>query len=150
MKRIYAREDLCLGCRLCEIHCLVAHSKSRRIISAMTREKGRVTPRCRVEQSGQVTFALQCRHCEQARCLEACMTGAITRDPVTGVVLHNADKCVGCWMCVMSCPVGAIQRGREGHVASKCDLCQGEAAPVCVANCPNEALLFEDREERKK
>ena len=150
MKRIYAREELCLGCRLCEIHCLVQHSKSRRIISAMTREKNTITPRCQVEQSGQVTFALQCRHCEQARCLEACMTGAITRDPATGVVLHDAEKCVGCWMCLMSCPVGAIQRGREGHVASKCDLCQGEAMPVCVANCPNEALLFEEREERKK
>jgi len=145
MKRIFARENLCIGCRLCEIHCLVQHSKSRRIISAMTREKNTVTPRCKVEESGQVTFALQCRHCEQARCMEACMTGAIRRDPATGIILHDADKCVGCWMCVMTCPVGAIQRGREGHVASKCDLCQGEDVPACVHNCPNEALVFEER-----
>jgi len=145
MKRIYAREELCIGCRLCEIHCLVQHSKSKRILTAMMREKEKITPRVKVEESGQLTFALQCRHCENARCLEACMTGAIRRDPETGVILHDADKCVGCWMCVMTCPVGAVQRGREGHVASKCDLCQGEKVPACVQNCPNEALLFEER-----
>ena len=145
MKRVYAKEELCIGCRLCEIHCLVQHSRSKRIVSAMTREKHCVTPRCKVEGEGQVTFALQCRHCQNARCMEACMTGAITRDPLTGAILHDADKCVGCWMCLMTCPVGAIQRGREGHVASKCDLCAGEDMPACVRNCPNEALKFEDR-----
>lgn len=145
MKRIYAKEDLCIGCRLCEIHCLVQHSKSKRILTAMMREKEKVTPRVKVEESGQLTFALQCRHCENARCLEACMTGAIRRDPETGVILHDESKCVGCWMCVMTCPVGAVQRGREGHVASKCDLCQGEKIPACVHNCPNEALVFEER-----
>lgn len=145
MKRIYAREDLCIGCRLCEIHCLVQHSKSKRILTAMMREKEKITPRVKVEESGQLTFALQCRHCENARCLEACITGAIRRDPETGVILHDESKCVGCWMCVMTCPVGAVQRGREGHVASKCDLCQGEKIPACVHNCPNEALVFEER-----
>ena len=145
MKRIFAKEHLCIGCRLCEVHCLVQHSKSKRIITAMTREKNHVTPRVHVEEAGQVTFALQCRHCERPRCLEACMTGAITRDPATGVILHDEDKCVGCWMCLMTCPVGAIQRGREGHVASKCDLCAGDEVPACVYNCPNEALVFEER-----
>jgi Fe-S-cluster-containing hydrogenase component 2 len=24
----------------------------------------------------------------------------------------------------------------------KCDLCQGEEIPVCVAHCPNEALIY--------
>jgi len=146
MKRIYANEDLCIGCRLCEIHCLVQHSKSKRIITAMMRERDTVSSRVKVQESGQVTFALQCRHCEDARCLEACMTGAISRDPDTGAVLHDADRCVGCWMCVMACPVAAIQRGAEGHVASKCDLCQGEKVPACVENCPNEALAFEERQ----
>jgi carbon-monoxide dehydrogenase iron sulfur subunit len=145
MKRIYAKEDLCIGCRLCEIHCLVQHSRSKRILTAKKREKDTVTPRVKVEESGQLTFALQCRHCENARCLEASMTVSIRRDPETGVILHDETKCVGCWMCVMTCPVGAVQRGREGHVASKCDLCAGQDVPACVNNCPNEALVFEER-----
>jgi Fe-S-cluster-containing hydrogenase component 2 len=28
----------------------------------------------------------------------------------------------------------------------KCDLCQGEEIPACVANCPNEALIYADKE----
>ncbi len=44
----------------------------------------------------------------------------------------------------MVCPVGAVRQGTDGHVASKCDLCMGKQTPVCVANCPNEALTLEE------
>lgn len=146
MKRIYAKEDVCMGCRLCEIHCLVAHSRSRKIIKAFKEEFPRTLPRILVEEEGVTSFALACRHCDDARCLEACITGAIYRDERTGAVLYDADKCVGCWMCMMTCPTGAIRRDeREHKIASKCDLCQGEDPPACVANCPNEALTFEER-----
>ena len=147
MKRIVAREQFCLGCRLCEIHCLVQHSKSKKIIKAFRDEKDKIVPGIQVEEAGLVSFALQCRHCDEAPCIEACMTGAMYRDPETGAVLCDRDKCVGCWMCIMVCPVGAVRRGAEQKVASKCDLCMGEQIPVCVANCPNEALLYEDDNE---
>jgi carbon-monoxide dehydrogenase iron sulfur subunit len=146
VKRIYANEEVCIGCRLCEIHCLVAHSRSKKIIKAFKEEFPRAMPRILVEEQGVTSFALPCRHCDDARCLEACMTGAIYRDERTGAVLHNAENCVGCWMCIMVCPTGAIQRDqRQRKIASKCDLCQGEERPACVANCPNEALVFEER-----
>ncbi len=148
MKRIIAREEYCLGCRLCEIHCLVQHSKSKKLIKVFRSEERRaIVPGVQVEQSGQVSFAIQCRHCDEAPCIEACMTGAMHRDPDTGAVICNQDKCVGCWMCIMVCPVGAIRSGDERHVASKCDLCMGEEVPVCVANCPNEAIICEDDDE---
>ena len=63
----------------------------------------------------------------------------------TGAVLHNREQCVGCWMCVMVCPYGAIQRDLNGKkVASKCDLCMGKETPVCVTKCPNEALEYRE------
>jgi carbon-monoxide dehydrogenase iron sulfur subunit len=62
-------------------------------------------------------------------------------------VICDQNKCVGCWSCIMVCPAGAVNRGREKKVASKCDLCMGEAVPVCVENCPNEALIYEERED---
>jgi carbon-monoxide dehydrogenase iron sulfur subunit len=145
MKRIYAHEEFCLGCRLCEINCLVQHSRSKKILKAFKEERGKILPAIHVEESGYVSFALQCRHCTDAKCLETCMTGAMHRDEKTGAVLCDQDKCVGCWMCIMVCPVGAIRRGKEKSVASKCDLCTGEDLPVCVANCPNEALVYEER-----
>ena len=142
MKRIYVNEEYCIACRLCEVHCLVQHSQSKKIIKAFREE---IPPMARVvvEEEGPLSFAMQCRHCEDARCVEACITGAMHRDEETDAVLCDEDKCVGCWMCVMVCPYGAIQRDVFGtKAASKCDLCIGEETPVCVANCPNEALVY--------
>jgi carbon-monoxide dehydrogenase iron sulfur subunit len=45
----------------------------------------------------------------------------------------------------MVCPVGAIVPDLKAHkVASKCDLCIGIEIPVCVQNCPNRALVFQE------
>ncbi len=145
MKRIHAREEYCIGCRLCEINCLVKHSRSKKIIKAFRRERDKVVPGVQVEESGLVTFAVQCRHCDDAPCIEACITGAMYRDPVTGAVICEEERCVGCWSCIMVCPAGAVLRGKERKVASKCDLCMGEETPVCVEGCPNEALIYEER-----
>ncbi len=146
MKRIYIHEEYCIGCRLCEIHCLVHHSESKKIVKAFKEEFPRAMSRLVVEEQGYLSFALQCRHCEEAPCVEACITGAMHRDPETNAILCDQEKCVGCWMCVMVCPFGVIKRDMEiKQVASKCDLCQGEEVPVCVRNCPNEAITFEER-----
>jgi carbon-monoxide dehydrogenase iron sulfur subunit len=143
MKQIYVNEEYCIGCRLCEIHCLVQHSQSKKIIKAFKEEAPRAMARVLVEEEGPLSFAMQCRHCEEAPCIEACIVGAMHRDEETGAVLCDEDRCVGCWMCVMVCPFGAIQRNMgENKAASKCDLCYGEDLPACVANCPNEALTF--------
>lgn len=143
MKQIYVNEEYCIGCRLCEIHCAVQHSRSKKIIKAFREETPRALARVLVEEEGPLSFAMQCRHCEEAPCIEACIVGAMHRDEETGAVLCDEDRCVGCWMCVMVCPFGAIQRNLVGNVAaSKCDLCFGEDMPACVANCPNEALTF--------
>lgn len=147
MKRVIVNENYCIGCRLCEVHCLVAHSQSKHIIKAFREEADSITPRIVVEQAGCATFAIQCRHCVEAPCLDACMTGAMRRDARTGAILCDEDRCVGCFMCIMVCPVGAILPGERpgGKIASKCDLCrmEFEDAPPCVANCPNEALKYE-------
>jgi len=44
----------------------------------------------------------------------------------------------------MVCPYGVIKRDTaEKKAASKCDFCIDEKIPVCVNNCPNEALNFQ-------
>jgi carbon-monoxide dehydrogenase iron sulfur subunit len=146
MKRIYIHEEYCIGCRLCEIHCLVRHSESKKIVKAFKEEFPRAMSMLVVEEQGYLSFALQCRHCEEAPCVEACITGAMHRDADTNAVLCDPEKCVGCWMCIMVCHFGVIKRDMEmKQVASKCDLCLGEEVPICVQNCPNEAITFEER-----
>lgn len=148
-KRIVIHEEYCIGCRLCEVHCLVQHSSSKDIVKAYASERSRLMPRLTVEEDGPVSFALQCRQCEEPSCVEACISGAMHRDPITGTVLCDESLCVGCWMCIMVCPAGAIQQNLLGtKIASKCDLCYGADMPACVAHCPNEALTFEVVDEK--
>lgn len=144
MKRIFAKEDYCIGCRLCEIYCIFQHSGCDTLVKAFSQRDCLPDPAVRVEEDGAISFALQCRHCDDAPCVAACISGAMTRDPETGAIKHDADKCIGCWSCVMVCPFGAIQINLDkGKVSSKCDLCGGDKMPACVAHCPNEALIYE-------
>lgn len=145
MKKVYAKEEVCIGCRLCEVYCITSHSKSKNVIKAFKMENPRPVARLIVEENIPLSFSLQCRHCEKAPCTKACITGAMRKDPVSGVVTCDTNKCVGCWSCIMICPFGAINRDVENKVVSKCDLCAEVGMPACVANCPNEALIYEDR-----
>jgi len=151
MKKIYIQEEYCIGCRLCEIYCQVKHSKSKKIIKAYREELIDVLPRVLVEEIGYNSFAIQCRHCADAPCVAACISGAMQKNKNTGVVTCDEDKCVGCWSCIMVCPYGVIKRDLSGKkIASKCDLCVDEEIPVCVKNCPNEALKFIEKDGNER
>ena len=148
MKKIYAREEYCLGCRLCEVYCVTEHSKSKDIVKAHKNEE--ITPAIIIESDSEISFALQCRHCDDAPCVQACITGALQKDKDSGVVIHDAEKCVGCWTCIMECPYGAIQKDQYDYsIIAKCDLCVESGEPVCVANCPNRALVYTEIEEEE-
>jgi len=141
-KRIIPKEEHCIGCQLCEIYCAVEHSKSKNIYKFL-KEHPQPTRRVIVEGNSQTSFALSCRHCEDAPCVKACISGAMQKDAKTGLVTNDLDKCVGCWMCLMVCPYGAIQKGAE-KIALKCDFCPDADEPVCVVSCPQEALVYVD------
>ncbi len=142
MKKIYPKEEVCVNCHLCQVWCLVEHSKSKDILKAYKREKDRPIPRVHVEEKGNISFAVQCRHCKEPVCVYSCITGAMTKDPVTGVVTVDSERCIGCWTCVLVCPYGAPLPDYGNEHVVKCDLCPGRQTPVCVENCPNEALIY--------
>lgn len=150
MKRVYVREEVCMGCGLCQVYCLVEHSKTRDIIRAFKKELPRPLSRIRIERNGEVSFSLQCRHCDEPWCVYSCLTGAMHRDTVTGAITVDQNKCVGCWTCVVACPYGAIRRDKGRKIAAKCDLCPSRDIPACVLNCPNEALVFVENGEVKR
>ena len=149
-KRIYAREEVCIGCKLCEVHCITAHSQYKDdIVKAYKLSPVRPKSGIIVEEQKPISFGLQCRHCEDPKCVKSCITGAMTKDPETGIVTNDKERCIGCWTCILACPYGAIVRDYdEKKVASKCDFCVGTGCePACVKNCPNQALYIDDINE---
>jgi len=147
--KIYCDITKCIGCKSCEIACAVEHSLSKDIFSAI-REKPLAKKRVKAENVGNKIISLHCQHCEDAPCIKACMSGALSKDEKTGATLHNKDKCVGCWMCVMVCPFGAIVQDIENHIAVKCDLCPDREDFACVAACPTGALFVGTKEELER
>jgi carbon-monoxide dehydrogenase iron sulfur subunit len=147
IKKIFALEKHCMGCRLCEIHCIVSHSQSKDIIRAFREESPRPISRIKVEEQQPISFGLQCRFCDEPLCVASCLTGAMHLDE-EGLPTHEPDRCKGCGTCILFCPFGSIQMDRErGHVVAKCDMCAEEGEPACVANCPNGALILVTEEE---
>lgn len=143
MQSIFMQPARCVACRSCEIACAVHRSSlSRRLPEAMS-ETPAPLARVRVEEAAGGGFPVQCRHCEDAPCLDACPSRAIFRDS-EGLVLVEDERCIGCWMCVMVCPFGAPQPFREHRKMLKCDRCVGMDAPYCVESCPTQALVLLD------
>lgn len=52
---------------------------------------------------------VQCRHCEDAPCAAVCPVKAITF--IQNSVRLNEGLCIGCKMCALACPFGAILTG---------------------------------------
>ncbi|MBI5418710.1 MAG: 4Fe-4S dicluster domain-containing protein [Deltaproteobacteria bacterium] len=145
MHRVFPREDQCMACGLCVVACVVEHSQSKDVLLAYRKENPRPGRRNVVEENVGVSLSLQCRHCEDPACVEACVNGALYIQD--GVILVNKDHCVACWMCVMACPYGCMHREDRGDRwnSNKCDLCPGRKIPACVEICPNRALVWEER-----
>jgi len=144
MKKVYIKEDVCIGCGLCEVYCRLKHSRSKDLFKAYKKETPRPLSRLRVDESGIVSLSVRCQHCDDAPCIGACLTGALSRDPSTSLVNVDEERCIGCGTCTLACPLGVPKLDTAQKKMVKCDLCQDEEIPVCVANCPNEALLYAD------
>lgn len=146
MKRVFPREDNCMGCGLCRVACVVEHSSSKDILLAYQQEVPTPGERNVVEEGMEGEwFSLQCRHCEEPDCVDACINGSLYIE--NGVIKVDKEHCVGCWMCIMACPYGCIykEHGEKGCNSNKCDLCPEREIPACVEVCPNRALVFEER-----
>jgi Fe-S-cluster-containing dehydrogenase component len=88
-----------------------------------------------------------CNQCDNPPCVQVCPVGAtfITED---GVVLVDADYCIGCRYCIQACPYGARYLDPRSKTADKCTFCYHRITkglqPACVEVCPTEARVFGD------
>jgi len=149
MKGIFIDIEKCIGCKSCEIYCAVSHSASKQIFSAIF-EDPLPAERVKVESYNAFSIPIQCRHCEEAPCVDACPSGALSKETETGIVAMDQGRCIGCWMCAMVCPFGAIIPKMDSKVIIKCDRCPDLDEPACVNACPTNALLFGELSEVMK
>lgn len=157
----------CIGCYGCQLACKAEHGTPPGVFRTrvMKKEMGRYP------NVSLVSLPVQCNHCSDAPCVEACPTGAsfVWED---GTVDVDPDKCVGCRTCMMACPYSnryfveernyygeqGPTRFEQYHAAhnqagtvTKCNFCrdrvQAGKQPACVANCPTVARYFGDLDD---
>jgi len=102
MKQIGMMIDLnrCIGCRTCVVACRNHHE----LFDHQTAETENIPYYLRVDTRVQGAFPdltmdtwiRPCQHCLQPGCSDACPEGAISKDPETGVVRIDEEKCTGC------------------------------------------------------
>jgi Fe-S-cluster-containing dehydrogenase component len=137
--------DSCTGCKACVVAC---HSLNGLDDGEAFRRVSRIsgtreTPMHQVVPFQQ-TVTAACHHCVDPACMNGCPVDAYEKDPVTGIVKHLDDQCIGCSYCTLTCPYEVPSMNKRLGIVRKCDMCsdrlaEGEA-PACVQSCPNEAI----------
>ncbi len=132
--------DSCTGCKACVSAC---HALNGLDDDEAWRDVGLVTGGTQ-SKPYQQTVTTACHHCADPGCLNGCPVLAYEKDPITGIVRHLDDQCIGCQYCVLKCPYDVPKYNERLGIVRKCDMCQqrlavGEA-PACVQACPTQAI----------
>lgn len=133
----------CVGCKCCEVACAEQNNSPPEVSWRRVGEiEGGVFP-----NTQRMHISMGCNHCLDPSCMTGCPTQAYSKDPGTGIVLHNVDVCVGCEYCIWNCPYSVPTFNDARGVVGKCDMCHGRLAdgdaPACVDACPSQALAIE-------
>ncbi len=146
--------DSCSGCKACVSGC---HSLNGLDNEETWRDVGLVyglsalaapvfepSPISHHPSSFQQTVTTACHHCADPACLNGCPVLAYEKDPITGIVRHLDDQCIGCSYCILKCPYDVPKYNERLGIVRKCDLCQGRLAageaPACAQACPTQAI----------
>lgn len=157
--------DICVGCHACAVNCKEwnsgGHSAPLTDFDPYGADASGVWfNRVHSFELGEgaasrtIHFPKSCLHCETPACVTVCPTGASYKRAEDGIVLVNADTCIGCKLCSWACPYGAREFDSDDGVMKKCTLCidriynenieQADRVPACVSTCPVSARHFGD------
>jgi anaerobic dimethyl sulfoxide reductase subunit B (iron-sulfur subunit) len=154
----YFDASACIGCKACQTACKDKNDLPLGVLWRRVFEYGGGTWN---ELNHVMTpngvfayyFSTACQHCENPVCRDVCPTAAISKRD-DGIVLIDADKCIGCRYCEWACPYGAPQFREDLGVMTKCNFCEDLLAqgqnPACVDACVMRCLDFGDLEELRQ
>ena len=153
-KFVITNPDLCIACNACVKACIkhayMRGKLSKKRLDVLSLESGKMPN--------------QCRQCDDAPCANVCPTSALRI--ANSCVELCEEICIGCKLCTIACPYGAINIDAEfppsiieeverhleagcisglKSIAIKCDMCAGiESGAACVGVCPTGALVMID------
>ncbi len=160
----------CVACNTCCVGCKVENNLPQDMWWNRVVNDGGVNPD---SPSGMYpnlemgAYTMSCQHCDEPACVAVCPAGATFKDDETGIVMQDAEKCIGCGLCKEACPydVRRLQEGdpayysdfafggsgiaeHKANTMEKCTFCyhrttQG-GVPFCVEVCPGRARTFGD------
>ena len=164
----------CIGCHTCAVACNIENNLPKgnwwnRILT----DGGETmdTPEGVFPNTKMSFLPLACQHCENPACVKVCPVGATYKDYETGIVVQDADKCIGCRMCMAACPYTGVRSfnweepkyhldfsiGDPGapvhqkHTVEKCTMCYQRLArneqPACVEACLGRARFWGDLDD---
>ncbi|MGL4858642.1 MAG: 4Fe-4S dicluster domain-containing protein [Enterobacteriaceae bacterium] len=93
---VMADPEWCIGCNTCLAACSQTH-KAQGL---------QQHPRLAMTRTSKQTAPILCRHCDDAPCLRVCPVNAIAMQDKS--VQINESLCIGCKLCALACPFGAI------------------------------------------
>lgn len=166
--------SMCIGCHTCAVACKMANNLPNDIWWNRVFTDGGEhvdTPSGEYPDNKMSWLPVSCQHCENPACVKVCPVGATYKDPETGAVRQDYDKCIGCRMCMAACPYTGVRSfnweepkyhidvpvgdanapAHQKHVVEKCTFCyqrssQGED-PACMVLCPGRARHWGDLDD---
>jgi tetrathionate reductase subunit B len=136
----------CIGCHACSVAC----KSEFEVPLGVFRDTVKYVESGAYPKARRDFIPVLCNHCEDAPCLKACPTAAISRREDGEVVINEGDCNVNRF-CMAACPYGAIYIDPEEKVAQKCTFCEHRTAqdlkPACVEACPTQCRIFGDLDD---
>lgn len=138
----------CIGCQACTMTCIqenaVPEGNFRTIVSSYSVKMSDAPDE---QPAGAYVLPRLCNHCDNPPCVPVCPVGA-TFKRQDGIVVVNAERCVGCAYCVQACPYDARFINGDTLKADKCTFClhrvDAGLLPGCVETCVGGARIFGD------
>ncbi|KFZ37014.1 formate hydrogenlyase [Shewanella mangrovi] len=126
---VIADPSLCFGCNTCMAACSEAHKQQ-----GLQRE-----PRLVVMRTADDSAPQMCHQCEDAPCATVCPVNAIRHEDEA--IVLNESLCIGCKLCAIACPFGAISLSGSKPVDMADDVSTSLAAPAPRPALPVSPLL---------
>lgn len=163
----------CIGCHECAVACKMNNNLPRDLwYNRVVTDGGAYLDTARGEYPHSMFrehIPTACQHCSNPSCVAVCPTGASFVDE-GGIVTVDAEKCIGCKVCIDACPYGArtfVEPEPEyvldfamgdwdapkhpGGTVEKCTFCKNRLdrgeKPACMEHCLGRARYWGDLDD---